>query len=110
VVVLAEGGGVQVGLMGMGGVIVVVTVGVVVVDDDDDGVVMVMQPDNVPIASKITSIREVTKSLIFTFFMAAYTTVYYSIIKMMLRNVNPLSINGEGVDDELYSQPLPCQI
>ena len=42
--------------------------------------------------------------------MAVYITVYYSIIKMMLRNVNPLSINGEGVDDELYSQLLSYKI
>ena len=81
--------------MGVGGVIVVVTVGVVVVVVDD-GVAMVMQPDNVPIASKMMSRREVNKSLRFIFFMAAYTTVYYSIIKMMLRNVNPLPIKRGG--------------
>jgi len=75
VVVLAADGGVQVGLIGVGGVIAVVTVdGVVVVG----GVVMVMQPDNVPIASKMTSMREVNKSLRFIFSMAAYITVYYS--------------------------------
>ena len=99
VVVLAEEGGVQVGLMGMGGVVAVVTVGGVVVVE---GVFMVMQPDNVLIASKMTSMREVNKSLRFIFFMAVYITVYYSIIKILLTNVNPLPINGEGVCDEIY--------
>ena len=93
VVVLAEGGGVQVGLMGMGGVVAVVTVGGVVVVE---GVFMVMQPDNVLIASKMTSMREVNKSLRFIFFMAVYITVYYSIIKILLRNVNPLPVLWRG--------------
>ena len=92
VVVLAEEGGVQVGLIGVGGVVAVVTVGGVVVA----GVVMVIQPDNAPTASRMTSMREVNKSLRFIFFMAVYVTVYYTIIKILLRNVNPLPVLWGG--------------
>ncbi len=66
-------GGVQVGLIGVGA-----GAGVVVEGEGLGvcGVVIVMQPGNVPSASEMTRIKEMTKSFMFIFFTAYYILVY----------------------------------